>query len=65
MEVVEEEIDGKVVSERGVSSAKKSRPIEVRKVAVPKHRFTPLKENWMKIFTPVVEHMKLQASHAH
>lgn len=42
------------------SSAKKARPTEVRKVAVPKHRFTPLKENWLKIFTPVVEHMKLQ-----
>lgn len=24
------------------------------------HRFTPLKENWMKIFTPIVEHLKLQ-----
>jgi len=32
----------------------------VRKVPVPKHRFTPLKDNWMKIFTPVVEHLKLQ-----
>ena len=27
---------------------------------VPPHRFTPLKENWMKVFTPVVEHLKLQ-----
>ena len=27
---------------------------------VPPHRFTPLKENWMKIFTPIVEHLKLQ-----
>lgn len=44
----------------GPSSAKKSRPTEVRKVPVPKHRFTPLKDNWMKIFTPVVEHLKLQ-----
>ena len=33
---------------------------ETRKVAVPKHRLTPLKEHWMKIFTPVVEHLKLQ-----
>jgi len=33
---------------------------ETRKVAVPKHRFGPLKENWMKIFNPVVEHLKLQ-----
>ncbi len=33
---------------------------EIRRVPVPPHRFTPLKENWMKIFTPVVEHLKLQ-----
>ncbi|KAJ8045031.1 RNA-binding protein PNO1 [Holothuria leucospilota] len=33
---------------------------EVRKIAVPANRYTPLKENWMKIFTPVVEHLKLQ-----
>jgi len=44
----------------GPSSAKKAKPTEVRKVPVPKHRFTPLKDNWMKIFTPVVEHLKLQ-----
>merc|ERR1712110_200172 len=33
---------------------------EVRKVRVPSHRYGPLKEDWMKIFTPVVEHLKLQ-----
>merc|ERR1719189_1847422 len=33
---------------------------EVRKVTVPKHRYAPLKENWMKIFSPIVEHLKLQ-----
>merc|ERR1712122_95664 len=33
---------------------------ELRKVFVPSHRYGPLKENWMKIFTPVVEHLKLQ-----
>ncbi|CAH1802211.1 unnamed protein product [Owenia fusiformis] len=33
---------------------------ETRKVPVPKNRYTPLKDNWMKIFTPVVEHLKLQ-----
>ena len=33
---------------------------EVRKVPVPSHRYTPLKENWMKIFEPIVDHLKLQ-----
>merc|ERR1712170_142311 len=33
---------------------------ELRKVPVPANRYTPLKENWMKIFTPVVEHLHLQ-----
>ena len=27
---------------------------------IPPNRFTPLKDNWMKIFNPVVEHLKLQ-----
>lgn len=33
---------------------------EIRKVPVPAHRYTPLKESWMKIFTPIVEHLQLQ-----
>jgi len=33
---------------------------EVRKVPVPPNRYTPLKENWMKIFSPIVEHLHLQ-----
>lgn len=33
---------------------------EGRKITVPQHRMTPLKEQWMKIYTPVVEIMKLQ-----
>ncbi|XP_041351183.1 RNA-binding protein PNO1-like [Gigantopelta aegis] len=33
---------------------------ELRKVPVPPHRYTPLKENWMKIFSPIVEHLHLQ-----
>lgn len=47
-----------------VAAAKRSKRqlsgIDMRKVPVPAHRYTPLKENWMKIFSPVVEHLKLQ-----
>eukprot|EP00735_Rhodelphis_limneticus_P003633 TRINITY_DN15122_c0_g1::TRINITY_DN15122_c0_g1_i1::g.24935::m.24935 TRINITY_DN15122_c0_g1::TRINITY_DN15122_c0_g1_i1::g.24935 ORF type:complete len:225 (+),score=35.08,sp/A7RP64/PNO1_NEMVE/66.32/4e-95,KH_1/PF00013.24/1.7e-07,KH_3/PF13014.1/0.13 TRINITY_DN15122_c0_g1_i1:43-717(+) len=32
---------------------------EVRKVPVPAHRYTPLKDSWMKIYQPLVEHLKL------
>nr|QBH72710.1 hypothetical protein [Isotomurus palustris] len=40
--------------------AKKALRAEMRKVPVPPHRYTPLKESWMKIFTPIVEHLSLQ-----
>ncbi len=33
---------------------------EVRKVRVPPHRYTPLRENWEAIMAPIVEHLKLQ-----
>ncbi|KAF9167517.1 pre-rRNA-processing protein pno1 [Actinomortierella ambigua] len=31
-----------------------------RKIPIPPHRMTPLKNDWMKIYTPLVEHLKLQ-----
>lgn len=33
---------------------------EMRRIGVPPHRMTPLKTEWLKIFNPIVEHMKLQ-----
>ncbi|CAG9860089.1 unnamed protein product [Phyllotreta striolata] len=33
---------------------------DTRKIPVPSHRYSPLKENWLKIFTPIVEHLQLQ-----
>lgn len=33
---------------------------EVRRISVPAHRYTPLRENWLKIVSPIVEHFNLQ-----
>jgi len=32
---------------------------DIRKIQIPTHRRTPLKQNWSKIFTPLVENMGL------
>lgn len=53
---IEGEIKSGVTSKR----AKIIEHSEQRKISVPAHRYTPLKENWMKIFTPIVEHLQLQ-----
>ncbi|CAK1543503.1 unnamed protein product [Leptosia nina] len=49
---------------KGKRSKKGAEPneskVNMRKVAVPPHRYTPLRENWLKIFTPIVEHLLLQ-----
>ena len=34
--------------------------IETRRIPVPPHRLTPLKDAWLAIFTPISEHMRLQ-----
>jgi RNA-binding protein PNO1 len=31
-----------------------------RKIPIPAHRYTPLKDQWMKIYSPVVEYLHLQ-----
>lgn len=58
-------IQGK--AKKGPSKAKRNRmqsqsesKVEMRKIPVPAHRYTPLKESWLKIFTPIVEHLQLQ-----
>lgn len=33
---------------------------DFRKLPVPAHRYSPLKEHWMKIFSVIVEHLHLQ-----
>jgi RNA-binding protein PNO1 len=34
--------------------------VQLRKIVVPPHRMTPLRDNWLKIYTPIVTHLKLQ-----
>ena len=34
--------------------------IEYRRVRVPPHRYTPLREHWEQVLTPLVEYLKLQ-----
>ncbi|XP_047487918.1 RNA-binding protein PNO1-like [Penaeus chinensis] len=33
---------------------------EMRRVFIPPNRYTPLKDSWTKIYSPLVEHLKLQ-----
>jgi RNA-binding protein PNO1 len=47
------EVDAPAIKPKQIKS-------EIRKVPVPAHRYTPLKENWMKVYTPIVEHLDLQ-----
>lgn len=44
----------------GATAAKRQKEREIRKVRIPPHRYTPLKENWLKIFQPITEHLQLQ-----
>uniref|UniRef100_A0A023F8C3 Putative rna-binding protein pno1p n=1 Tax=Triatoma infestans TaxID=30076 RepID=A0A023F8C3_TRIIF len=55
-------VEGKTSKSISQPKTKKSKHsnVEYRKVPVPQHRFAPFKENWMKIYTPIVEHLKLQ-----
>ena len=36
--------------------------VEYRRVRCPPHRYTPLREHWEQILTPLVEFLKLQVS---
>jgi len=33
--------------------------VEFRRIVVPQHRMTPLKNAWMSLYTPITEHLKL------
>lgn len=53
-------VEGNVKSHASTKKRRNVQGDEQRKIPVPAHRYTPLKENWMKIFTPIVEHLQLQ-----
>lgn len=64
---VQKEAKGVVLDEEGkprFASASKTTltkiKLESRKIAVPPHRMTPLRNSWTKIYPPLVEHLKLQ-----
>jgi RNA-binding protein PNO1 len=38
----------------------KGRRVDIRRIPVPPHRYAPLKEKWMSIYTPIVEQLHLQ-----
>lgn len=43
-----------------INAVQASGGVQFRRVIVPNHRYTPLRDNWTEIFTPLVEQMKLQ-----
>ncbi|XP_050296303.1 RNA-binding protein pno1 [Anthonomus grandis grandis] len=65
MEVDPQGIEGKSKNRPPKSKRVKTKSFsetkdDMRKIPVPSHRYSPLKENWLKIFTPIVEHLQLQ-----
>ena len=40
-----------------ISAKEAAGKTEFRRVPIPPHRYTPLRKDWMSIYTPIVEHM--------
>ncbi|KAL6868930.1 pre-rRNA-processing protein pno1 [Amphichorda felina] len=66
LQPVKENEDAMAIDEEGRPQFAPSRDIdpvtriETRKIPVPPHRMTPLKQSWNSIYPPLVEHLKLQ-----
>lgn len=60
-EKISEKTDIPVFQPLSAKEARSSSSADMyRKVPIPPHRQTPLKQHWMKIFSPIVEQMLLQ-----
>ena len=46
----------------GIAAQRKQRTLKsnIRRVRVPAHRYTPLRNDWANLMKPIVEHLKLQ-----
>lgn len=58
-ELQEELIEQPVFPKLSAAQANGNRS-EYRRVRCPPHRYTPLREHWEQILTPLVEYLKLQ-----
>lgn len=54
------DVDGKPKFTKQSASKTTNVKPEMRKVPVPPHRMAPLKQQWSKIYPPLVDHLKLQ-----
>ncbi|KAK7075670.1 pre-rRNA-processing protein pno1 [Halocaridina rubra] len=61
-DVLNDEVDDKSIKRPHFPPANKENTVdkELRKIHVPNNRYTPLKDNWEKLYTPIVEHLLLQ-----
>ena len=61
---MEIDVEGRPIFAPAANVPQASR-VETRKVPVPPHRLTPLKNNWSKIYQPLVNHLHLQGVSTH
>lgn len=60
IETVNEEASGSKPEFPALTPKQQGMTRQFRRVPVPPHRMTPLKNSWMQLIQPVVEHLKLQ-----
>jgi len=59
-EIMDDNEDIEDIPKFAPSKNVKKAKIEMRRIFVPPNRYTPLKDNWSKIYAPIVNHLKLQ-----